>query len=88
VKEWHHIPLGHTVFAGPQAHVAVACRLFSQYVSGCAPNSLCPWRSIPVEKVAAACAIPTDITVASNAMAKVLSIVSSLDQTVKLYMRK
>lgn len=32
VKEWHHIPLGHTVFAGPQVHVAAVCRLFSHQV--------------------------------------------------------
>jgi hypothetical protein len=81
VKEWHHIPLGHTVFAGPQAHVADACRLFSHQVSGCAPNSLNPWRSIPN-----ACTDPTDIVVASNAIAKFLSIFSSLDQAVTLYM--
>jgi hypothetical protein len=71
VKEWHHIPLGHTVLAGPQAHVA-------QKASGCEPNSLSPWRAIPEEKVAAACADPTDMVVASNARAKVLSIGSSL----------
>jgi hypothetical protein len=78
VKEWHDIPLGHTVLAGPQAHVAAACRLFSQKASGCEPNSLSPWRAIPEEKVAAACADPTDMVVASNARAKVLSIGSSL----------
>jgi hypothetical protein len=25
VKAWHHIPLWHGVFAGPQAHVAFVC---------------------------------------------------------------
>ena len=85
MNAWHHIPLGHTVLAGPQAHVAAACRSVSQYVSGCAPNSLNPWRSIPGEKAAAAWADPTDIAVASNAIAKLLSIASSLDSAVKLH---
>jgi hypothetical protein len=78
VKEWHHIPLGHTVFAGPQAHVAAACRLFSHQVSGCAPNSLNPWRSIPAEKGAAACTDPADMVAASNAIAEIFSTFSSL----------
>jgi len=48
---------------------------FHYHVSGCAPINLCPWRSIPAEKVAAACADPTDAVVASNATTKVFSMV-------------
>jgi len=27
-KAWHHIPFGHTVFAGPQAQVSFVCCSF------------------------------------------------------------
>jgi hypothetical protein len=77
VKAWHHIPFGHTVFAGPQAHGAFVCCSVWQYASEAFGAFLCPFAS----------AKPTDMEVASNAIAKVLSMVcSSLDYAIKLYM--
>jgi hypothetical protein len=57
-KAWHHIPFGHTVFAGPQAQVSFVCCSFWQYgrVFGLA---ICPFAS----------ANPTDIAIASSATA-------------------
>ena len=66
-KAWPHIPFGHTVFAGPQAHVAVTFCSVAHGASEALAGALCPFAS----------ANPTDMAVASNAMANVLSMVSS-----------
>jgi hypothetical protein len=64
VKPWHHCPFSHTFFAGPQAHFALAC--CSVWQVGRAFD-LAPFAS----------AKPADMVVASKAIAKILSIVSS-----------
>jgi len=66
VKAWHHIPVWHNVFAGPQAHVAFVCCSVWQY-DGAFCLDICPF----------AWAKPTDMAVASNAIAKIFSMVSS-----------
>ena len=55
------------IFAGPQAHVAVTRCSVAHGASEALAGALCPFAS----------ANPTDMAVASNAMANVLSMVSS-----------
>ena len=77
VKAWQYIPFWHAVFAGPQAHAAFVCCSVWQYASEAFGAFLCPFAS----------AKPTDMEIASNTIAKVLSMVcSSLDYAIKLYM--
>jgi len=78
VKAWQYIPAGQVIFAGPQAQVAFACCSVWHCASEAFGGALCPFAS----------AKPADMAVASNAMAKVLSMVfSSLDFRRKNFIR-
>jgi hypothetical protein len=69
MKAWQYIPFGHTVFAGPQAHVSFACSSV-EHGDRAFGLAICPFAS----------AQPTDMESASTATAKILSmVIPSLD---------